>query len=99
VEGSSFSMMCHLNILVIKLRLTWINITNIVQLVIVSNTLAAELSGPNPTSFYFVGSHEKDGLQDESTYDRGTAALDYECCSYIREHLRMIQQAAYFCLE
>jgi hypothetical protein len=44
-----------------------------------SNTLAAEISGPNPNSF-MKESYESDGVQNQSTDEYGTLRSNYECC-------------------
>jgi hypothetical protein len=47
----------------------------------------------------FMGSDERDGLQDQSTYETGTPASDYDAAAYVREHPKIIQQAVNSCLE
>jgi hypothetical protein len=52
-----------------------------------SNNLAAEISGPNPALFLFMGFNERDYPQDQSTDKRENPASDYgSCCLHRHEN-------------
>jgi hypothetical protein len=79
------------------LWLMWISITKIVGFVIV--ILPAEVSGPNPASFLFIGSNERDDLQDQVHMRKELLHQIINAAACVWEDTEMIQLSLDSCSE